>query len=113
MQVESIKSKKLIGRLYLHFDSHFEWPSWDLPNNGPVGRCHALSTHIGIHADGTVVPCCLDKEAKIPLGNCLETELTDILDSDRARNIKDGFNRGIRVEKLCQHCSFINRFGVS
>lgn len=110
IQVESIKSKKLLNRLYLHFDSRFEWPTYDLPPQGEVGRCHALLSHIGIHSDGTVVPCCLDKEANIPLGNCLEEELVSIINSERAITMKKGFQNNQRVEKFCQHCTFVNRF---
>jgi radical SAM protein with 4Fe4S-binding SPASM domain len=110
VDVGGIKSKKLINRLYLHFDSRFEWPSLDLPYRGTKGRCNALIGHIGIHADGTVVPCCLDKEAKIPLGNCLEEKLQDILNSPRALEMKRGFQTGVLIEKLCQHCSYIERF---
>ena len=110
IQVESIKSKRLLNRLYLHFDSRFEWPSFDLPPQGIEGRCHALISHIGIHADGTVVPCCLDKEANIPLGNCLKEDLVSILNSEKALTMKKGFQNNRRVEKFCQHCTFINRF---
>lgn len=110
VRVEKIKSKKLWGRVYLHFDSHFEWPSWDLPFQGTKGRCHGLISHIGIHADGTVVPCCLDKEAQIPLGNCLESDLVTILNTERPKAMKAGFERGKLVESFCQHCSYIRRF---
>lgn len=110
IQVESIKSKRLKERLYLHFDSRFEWPSMKLPFQGNQGRCHALISHIGVHADGTVVPCCLDKEAQIPLGNCLITPLKEILESERARTMKEGFENGKLTEELCQHCTYINRF---
>lgn len=110
VDVGGIKSKRILNRLYLHFDSRFEWPSLDLPYRGTQGRCNALIGHIGIHADGTVVPCCLDKEAQIPLGNCLEEDLVDILNSSRAQAMKKGFELGILIEKLCQHCSYIDRF---
>lgn len=55
------KSKNITGRIYFHFDSRFKWPSFADADQGPKGFCHALSQQIGIHADGTVVPCCLDK----------------------------------------------------
>jgi len=105
-----IKGKKLFNRLYLHFDSRFIWPALDLPHRGEEGTCNALSHHIGIHANGTVVPCCLDKEAKINLGNVFEQSLTAILDSARATNMRAGFEQGKLVEKLCQHCPYIQRF---
>ncbi len=110
IDVGNIKSKKLLNRLYLHFDSRFAWPDLSLPYNGVKGRCHALTGHIGIHADGTVVPCCLDKEAQIPLGNCLKEPLSQILNSPRAKAMKEGFAQNLLVEKLCQHCDYIKRF---
>ena len=104
------KSKKIWNKLYLHFDSRFEWPSLALPFQSDHGKCHALTGHIGIHADGTVVPCCLDKEAKVNLGNCLERSLPEIMNGERAVKMKEGFAKGILVEELCKHCSYINRF---
>lgn len=110
VDVGSIKSKKIWNRLYLHFDSRFEWPSYFLPHQGTEGRCHGTINHIGIHADGSVVPCCLDKNAAINLGNVHNQSLTDILNSDRFKAMREGFKNGKRVEKFCQHCTFINRF---
>ena len=104
------KSYRVAGRLYLHYDTEFTWPSLDLPLIGESGRCHGLSSHFGILVDGTVVPCCLDKEAKIPLGNAHETPLLEILDGPRARAILDGFRNRKLVEALCQRCPYIERF---
>lgn len=110
IDVRSIKAKKIWNNLSLHFDSRFEWPSLDLPYKGTTGTCHGLKGHIGILVDGTVVPCCLDKEGQTPLGNCLQQSLDSILTSTRATKIRDGFNKGILAEELCQHCSYIDRF---
>jgi MoaA/NifB/PqqE/SkfB family radical SAM enzyme len=110
VNVGSIRSKKIWNRLSLHFDSRFEWPSLDAPPVGDKGTCHALKGHIGILADGTVVPCCLDKEGQIPLGNCLTQSLNSILMSQRAVKMREGFDKGVLVEELCQHCSYIGRF---
>jgi radical SAM protein with 4Fe4S-binding SPASM domain len=110
VDVSSIKSKKIVGRLYLHFDSRFDWPAFDYPDQGKLGFCYGLKTHFGIHANGEVVPCCLDKEAQMSLGNIFQAPLAEILSGERAKKIVVGFERGERVEKLCQHCSFIQRF---
>lgn len=108
-----IKSKNIWNRLYLHFDSRFEWPSFSLPHQGTRGRCHGTVNHIGIHADGTVVPCCLDKSAAINLGNVKEQSLKAILNSERFVKMREGFLKGVLVETFCQHCSFISRFNKS
>ncbi len=110
VEVGHIKSKNIWNRLYLHFDSRFEWPSMLLPEQGTQGRCNGVLNHIGIHADGSVVPCCLDKDAAINLGNAHKQSLNDIINSDRFKAMKNGFLNGVLVEELCQHCSFVNRF---
>ena len=104
------KSKKIWKNLYLHFDSRFEWPGLNEKNLGQQGKCYGLSQHIGIHADGTVVPCCLDKEAVIDLGNIKTMDLENILNSPLATEIRDGFKDGVLKHKLCQSCQFIRRF---
>ena len=110
VDVASIKSKKIVEKVYLHFDSRFEWPSLNQPLQGETGRCHGTRGHVGIHADGTVVPCCLDKEAVIKLGNVFETNLDNILNNERTTKMREGFAQNRRVEDLCKHCSYINRF---
>lgn len=104
------KSHRIRGRLYLHFDTEFIWPSLDLPVLGEQGRCHGLSSHFGILMDGTVVPCCLDKEGAIPLGNIHEATVEEILDLPRSQAILEGFRKGKLVEELCKRCQYIERF---
>lgn len=104
------KSKNITGRVYFHFDSRFHWPSFSDPEQGEKGFCHALSQQIGIHADGTVVPCCLDKEAGIPLGNILKENFEDILKTPRLVAMRDGFKKNMLTEELCRKCTFIKRF---
>jgi len=110
IDVGSIKSKKIYKRVYLHFDSRFEWPSPLMPIQSQSGFCHGLSSHIGIHADGTVVACCLDKEARLDLGQMPKKSLKEILDGQRARSMKEGFKAQKLVEDLCQRCTYIKRF---
>ena len=104
------KSFKIKNRLYLHFDTEFTWPSLSLPPLGDKGSCYGLSGHFGIHADGTVVPCCLDKEADIPLGNANESDINEILNSERAQKILKGFQENKLTEDLCKRCQYIERF---
>lgn len=104
------KGYRIKNRLYLHYDTEFVWPDLNLPELGRVGTCYGLSGHIGVLADGTVVPCCLDKEGKIPLGNIGNQTLSEILESPRALAMKLGFQQGRLVEPLCQRCNYIERF---
>ncbi len=104
------KSVPIRQRLSLHFDRAFTWPSLALPEVGPHGTCHGLKSHFGVLVDGTVVPCCLDKEGTIPLGNLHRHPLRDILRSPRAQAMAQGFRSGVLVEDLCRRCDFIERF---
>ena len=104
------KSKKIWNRVYFHFDSRFEWPSPDRPLISENGTCHALSSHAAIHADGTVVACCLDKEARLDLGNAHKQSLSEIFNSERATKMRQGFSKGELVEDLCRRCDYITRF---
>lgn len=105
-------SQKLAPRLFLEWGDRFDWPDDSMPEsdeNSPL-FCHALRNHIGVLVDGTVVPCCLDADGKLSLGNLHETELDDILNSQRARAIYDGFSRRRAVESFCRKCGFAKRF---
>jgi radical SAM protein with 4Fe4S-binding SPASM domain len=110
VDVGNIKSKNIWNKVYLHFDSRFEWPDMSLPVLGDQGRCHGMVNHIGIQANGDVVPCCLDKESVINLGNIFETDLKSILFSERSVRMREGFKNGRLTEDLCKRCSFITRF---
>ncbi len=104
------RSKNIVGRAYFHFDTRFEWPSLTRPFISETGFCHALSQHVGIHADGRVVACCLDKEAGNMLGNVFEVPFQKILGFENTKKLQAGFQKGLLVSELCQRCSFISRF---
>ena len=104
------KSKKVTQRLYLHFDQRFEWPSLSGPVKSTQGTCYGSRDHIGIHANGDVVPCCLDKEAILNMGNIYEDGIESILESPRFQSIKSGFEAGELRQALCQRCDYVTRF---
>jgi MoaA/NifB/PqqE/SkfB family radical SAM enzyme len=110
IDVRSRKSIHLKNRAYLHFDTEFIWPAMSLPVLGSTGTCYGLSSHFGVLVDGTVVPCCLDKEGSIPLGKIQEQDIIGILDSPRSQALLQGFRKKKLVEGLCQRCQYIERF---
>ncbi len=110
IDVKKKKSFKIKGRLFLHFDSEFTWPSLGAEVLGAKGTCYGLKTHIGVLVDATVVPCCLDKEGDIRLGNLKESSLVSILQSEKAVAIRRGFDQGKLIDPLCQRCQYITRF---
>ncbi len=103
------KSIRLDYKVLLHFDNYFEWPSLNNKVYGD-GTCQGLSSHIAILSSGVVVPCCLDGDGVMELGNLQENLLDDILHSQRANLIRDGFNQKKAVEDLCKKCSYKDRF---
>ena len=53
-----------------------------------------------------MVPCCLDSEGIINLGNIFNENLDDIINSNRSQNIIKSFNDNKVCELLCKKCSF-------
>lgn len=109
---ESLKRKnsfKLKNNVYISMGEKFKWPSLEEDELGERAFCYGLRDQIGILVDGTVVPCCLDSEGNISLGNIFEKPLEEILNSKRAAHIYDGFSGRKAVEELCKKCGFINR----
>ena len=103
-------SWRLGERLYLERAEKFDWPDLDAPETG-TRFCLGLRDQAAVLCDGTVVPCCLDHEGDVPLGNLLEQELEEILASPRARAVYEGFSQGKPSEELCRRCGFAARFG--
>ena len=66
--------------------------------------CKALLKQIGILADGTLVPCCLDHNGDVALGNLLKQSLEEILASPRAQAMIEGFKHHQATEPLCETC---------
>ncbi|MEA1983448.1 MAG: radical SAM/SPASM domain-containing protein [Campylobacterota bacterium] len=106
---EKTKSLRLASKVLLNFDNYFEWPSLRSTHDSDA-TCYGLKSHIGILADGSVVPCCLDGEGVINLGNLNATPLKEVLDSSRAQAMIKGFSESRAVEELCRKCSYKDRF---
>lgn len=66
--------------------------------------CKALIKQIGVLSDGSLVPCCLDHDGDVVLGNLLHQSLEEILASPRAQALVEGFKHHTASEKLCQNC---------
>ena len=100
---------KLGERLYLEHEAKFEWPDMDAEAGG-VEFCLALRQQAAVLCDGTVVPCCLDGEGQIALGNLFEQDWETIMESPRAKALFDGFSRRRPTEELCRRCGYARRF---
>jgi len=102
-------NRKLGERLYLESAERFDWPDPASPAR-QTQYCHALAQQIAVLCDGTVVPCCLDGEGRIPLGNLFAQELDEILASPRAEAMRRGFAARQPSEELCRRCGYAVRF---
>ena len=98
-------------RVYLEFGDKFDWPDLSAPEGSGKVFCHGLRDQIGVLCDGTVVPCCLDHEGDLALGNLFVREMDDILAGPRAKAIYEGFSRRSAPEELCRKCGYARRFG--
>ncbi len=103
------KGIRLDNKVLLHFDNYFEWPSLDNLIYGH-GTCQGLNSHIGILANGDVIPCCLDSEAVMKLGNIKSSLLENILCNTKSTSMVLGFKKGECSEELCLKCSYKDRF---
>lgn len=105
------KGIKLAGRVYLEYGEKFDWPDKQAEEKLPR-FCMALRDQLGILCDGTAVPCCLDADGEIKLGNIFTDTPEDILGCETAKKLYDGFSRGHAVPELCRRCGFAAaRFG--
>ena len=102
-------SFRLRERLYLERAGKFDWPDMSADESG-AQFCYGLRDQIGVLCDGTLVPCCLDHEGDIPLGNLFAQPLEEILNSPRATAIREGFSKRKPSEELCRRCGFAARF---
>lgn len=108
--VDKLKTEnnvKISSTIYVDKDNEFAWPK--ITEEKTTGYCHALKTQIAILVDGTVVPCCLDSDGVIALGNIYKDTFEEIQKSARYQKLKKSFQDRKPCEKLCQSCTFKNR----
>lgn len=104
------RGARIRHRLHLEEGERFSWPDMDADHLGDRVFCHGLGDHFGVLSDGTVIPCCLDREGVMSLGSVFEDDIEVILSSPRAIAIKEGFARKLASEELCRRCGYARRF---
>ena len=107
---ENTRGVCIKDKLHIEWGDRFEWPDEAAPVQGENVFCYGLRDHFGILCDGSVVPCCLDSEGTITLGNIFNESLDDILSSPVAVSIHDGFSKRTAVQELCRRCGYAQRF---
>lgn len=102
---------RIASKTYLEHGDKFDWPDLSAPESDAPLFCYGLRDQLGVLCDGTVVPCCLDHEGDIALGNLFNQELETILNTPRAQAIYNGFSGRDAIEPLCRRCGYARRFG--
>ena len=101
---------RIAHRTYLEYGDKFDWPDLAAPEGSQKVFCYGLRDQLGVLCDGTVVPCCLDHDGDLALGNLLHQNMEEILASPRAKAIYDGFSNREAAEELCRKCGYARRF---
>ena len=107
-KIKNTNNIKISSTIYVDKDNEFIWPT--VNNHKSDGFCYGLSTHIAILVDGTIVPCCLDSNGVIELGNIFNDSLEDIINSNRYQNLLKSLRDRKPCEELCKSCVFKERF---
>ena len=108
--VQERRGIRIGNRVYLEHGDKFDWPDLNAADGGAQVFCYGLRDQIGILCDGTVVPCCLDHEGDLALGNLFTQDLAEILETPRAKAIYEGFSNRNAAEPLCRRCGYARRF---
>ncbi|GAA8418295.1 radical SAM/SPASM domain-containing protein [Helicobacter pylori] len=113
VSLEGLKSQsrvRLFKKSFLNIQKTFKWPNLNAPNplnqESKIPYCYGLIKQIAILSNGVVVPCCMDTQAHISLGDLNHMPLKDILNSQKAMAIKTHFLKGEALELLCKNCSY-------
>ncbi|MBQ3507722.1 MAG: radical SAM protein [Clostridia bacterium] len=106
----SARGARMQDKLHLEYGDRFEWPDMEADDCGSNVFCYGLKDHFAILCDGRVVPCCLDREGAITLGNIFDTPAEQILQSPRATAMREGFQCRCATEELCRRCGYARRF---
>ena len=107
---ENIDNATIKDNLFINNFHEFIWPALNNDYYSELGTCYAIRDHIGILVDGTVVPCCLDTQGIINLGNIYKDKLDNIIKSERIQNMLMNFKQNKKCEELCKHCKFIDKY---
>lgn len=109
-KIDINKNRNTLSKnIFLSIDKEFSWPDISLSVISCNGTCLALKQQIGILVDGTVVSCCLDNEGDNNLGNIYNDSLDDIINSDKYKNMLEGFRNNKLISPLCQRCGYIQK----
>lgn len=67
-------------------------------------RCYRLWSGCVVTTDGTVLPCCFDKDHAYPLGKLMDQSLDTIMHSEAASNFRRAVLRERKHIGICRNC---------
>lgn len=109
LDYQNIQNNTTITKnIFISTHDHFTWPN-DTSIKNEFGTCYALKDHIAILVDGTIIPCCLDADGIINLGNIFVNSLEEIIKSSRYKKMYNNFKNNKKCEELCQKCNFVTK----
>ncbi len=77
-----------------------------VPEGAEYNPCAAPFTHGCILSDGAVVPCCLDVDGEMPLGNIMDKKFQDIWMDDGYRGLRLAILTGtVPPGAICNSCN--------
>ena len=101
---------KLSENVFLNQDLEFVWPSMENEIISEEGTCWGLRNQVAILVNGDVVPCCLDGEGIIKLGNIFEESFENIINSEYSKEFIKAFEENKVIHQLCKRCGFRGKF---
>ncbi len=101
---------KLARNAFLNQDLEFVWPCLDNDIISEEGTCWGLRNQVAILVNGDVVPCCLDGEGIINLGNIFENSFESIINSEYSKEFVKAFEENKILHNLCKRCGFRGKF---
>ena len=96
--------------IYVDFDNMFSWPDLENMPLEKNGTCLGAKTQIAILSNGDVVPCCLDTDAHVLLGNIFKNDLNTILHDEPYKKLAKEFNDHKIENPFCLRCTYRLRF---
>ena len=102
------RGSKIGKGVYLEWGEKFDWPVTDgsVPDRGTRAHCFAMKDHIAILSDGSVLPCCIDRNGVMSLGDLRERSLSEILTDESAIRFQTALSEHALNFFLCRHCNF-------
>lgn len=101
---------ELSKNIFLNQDVEFKWPDIKGKVISDTGTCWGLRNQIAILVGGEVVPCCLDQNGDINLGNIFLQSFEEIINSEYSKQLIKGFEENRIIHNLCKRCGFRGKF---